>query len=92
MVKHFCDGCNKEVGLNGPGLYTLQYLCHIDSILDHSNRVYIEPSSMEPVSGRYVEVLLCAACYNQVMLPAIQTLRVLQCKNGLRPTDSQEPD
>lgn len=92
MIKHFCDGCGQEVGLSGPGLFTFQYLGHVDAILDHSQRVYVEPLSMEPVSGRTVETLLCAACYNSTVVPAVRSLRTLQCRNGLRPSDPKEPD
>lgn len=83
MIKYFCDACGEEI-VNEFTHNKFNVKCHIKSIVDgdltHAN--YVD-AKMNAISGREVSHLLCAKCYNIVMIEAIKTFNKIKLESGL---------
>ena len=66
MIKYYCDCCLEEGKLN-----SFTYRCHIDDMLAHNVRSYVD-NDMNPVSSRMIEKNFCNKCYNIIVSKAVQ--------------------
>lgn len=75
MVKHYCDGCGKEIEDRS---YIVQIYRHIknENILD--GHCQIINGEFHPVSGMTDNVELCLICYNKVMYPLWESIKELK--------------
>ncbi len=72
MIKCFCDKCGKET--QSPNKF--KYLVHLEDMI--SGIVAYVDNDDNPISGRSIEIDLCAKCYNEVMIPAVKTIKGIE--------------